>query len=67
MVAGGAADGRISYAALGINQMGAVYEPCLVTAVFAEERLYEVKRARDTLMSSMWLFVLKRIGSIHRG
>lgn len=41
--------GRISYSALGINQMGAVYEALLsYRGFFAEERLYEVKRARDT-------------------
>lgn len=41
--------GRISYAALGINQMGAVYEALLsYRGFFAEEKLYEVKRERDT-------------------
>ena len=41
--------GRISYAALGINQMGAVYEALLsYRGFFAEELLYEVKRERDT-------------------
>ena len=41
--------GRISYAALGINQLGAVYEALLsYRGFFAEERLYEVKRARDS-------------------
>ncbi|MGC7872068.1 Eco57I restriction-modification methylase domain-containing protein [Desulfosporosinus sp. SYSU MS00001] len=40
--------GRISYAALGINQMGAVYEALLSYRGFiAEEMLYEVKRERD--------------------
>lgn len=40
--------GRISYAALGINQMGAVYEALLSYSGFiAKETLYEVKRARD--------------------
>lgn len=40
--------GRISYAALGINQMGAVYEALLSYRGFiAEEDLYEVKRAGD--------------------
>ncbi|PLS25162.1 hypothetical protein BLI708_11115 [Bifidobacterium imperatoris] len=39
---------RISYAALGINQMGAVYEALLSYRGFiAKERLYEVKRATD--------------------
>lgn len=40
--------GRISYSALGINQMGAVYEALLSYRGFiAEETLYEVKRAGD--------------------
>lgn len=40
--------GRISYSALGINQMGAVYEALLSYRGFiAEEDLYEVKRAGD--------------------
>ena len=40
--------GRISYAALGINQMGAVYEALLSYRGFiAEETLFEVKRERD--------------------
>jgi hypothetical protein len=40
--------GRISYAALGINQMGAVYEALLSYRGFiAEETLFEVKRAQD--------------------
>ena len=40
--------GRISYSALGINQMGAVYEALLRYRGFiAEEDLYEVKRAGD--------------------
>ncbi|MCI1211576.1 MAG: hypothetical protein LKF93_07020 [Bifidobacterium tibiigranuli] len=39
---------RISYAALGINQMGAVYEALLSYRGFiAHEKLYEVKRAKD--------------------
>lgn len=41
--------GRISYSALGINQMGAVYEALLSYRGFiAEETLFEVKRAGDT-------------------
>jgi hypothetical protein len=41
--------GRISYANLGINQMGAVYEALLSYRGFiAEQDLYEVKRAGDT-------------------
>ena len=40
--------GRISYANLGINQMGAVYEALLSYRGFiAKEDLYEVKRAGD--------------------
>lgn len=40
--------GRISYAALGINQMGAAYEALLSYRGFiAQETLFEVKRARD--------------------
>jgi hypothetical protein len=40
--------GRISYAQLGINQLGAVYEGLLsYTGFFAEEDLYEVRRAGD--------------------
>lgn len=40
--------GRISYAALGINQLGAVYEALLSYRGFiAEDTLYEVKRERD--------------------
>lgn len=41
--------GRISYANLGINQMGAVYEALLSYRGFiAEHDLYEVKRSGDT-------------------
>ena len=40
--------GRISYAQLGINQLGAVYEALLsYRGFFAEEDLYEVKRASE--------------------
>lgn len=42
--------GRISYAQLGINQLGAVYEALLSYRGFlAEEDLYEVKRAGDKI------------------
>ncbi len=42
--------GRISYSALGINQMGAVYEALLSYRGFiAQETLYEVKRAQDEI------------------
>ena len=41
--------GRISYANLGINQMGAVYEALLSYRGFiAEQNLYEVKKAKDS-------------------
>ena len=40
--------GRISYAQLGINQLGAVYEALLsYRGFFAEEDLYEVKKTKD--------------------
>lgn len=40
--------GRISYAQLGINQLGAVYEALLsYRGFFAKEDLYEVKGAKD--------------------
>jgi len=40
--------GRISYAQLGINQLGAVYEGLLsFSGFFAQEDLYEVKAAKD--------------------
>ena len=41
--------GRISYAQLGINQLGAVYESLLsYRGFFAEEDLYEVKKEGET-------------------
>ena len=41
--------GRISYAQLGINQLGAVYEALLsYRGFFARDDLYEVKRAGET-------------------
>lgn len=41
--------GRISYAQLGINQLGAVYEGLLsYSGFFAKTDLYEVKPAKDT-------------------
>lgn len=40
--------GRVSYAQLGINQLGAVYEALLsYRGFFAKEDLYEVKRPQD--------------------
>ena len=45
----GSRRGRISYANLGINQMGAVYEALLSYRGFiAEQDLYEVKKSGDT-------------------
>ncbi|MGV0887358.1 class I SAM-dependent DNA methyltransferase [Acinetobacter venetianus] len=41
--------GRVSYAQLGINQLGAVYEALLsYRGFFAKEDLYEVKRPQDS-------------------
>ena len=40
--------GRVSYAALGINQLGAVYEGLLsFSGMFADQDLIQVKRAKD--------------------
>ena len=49
--------GRISYAQLGINQLGAVYEALLsYRGFFAEEDLYEVKKASEDgdVLKSAW-------------
>ena len=49
--------GRISYAQLGINQLGAVYEALLsYRGFFAEEDLYEMKKAgeADDPLKSAW-------------
>ena len=58
--------GRISYAQLGINQLGAVYEALLsYRGFFAEEDLYEVKQAGkdpDELANS-WFVPL---GELHK-
>jgi len=46
--------GRISYAQLGINQLGAVYEGLLsYTGFFAETDLYEVKRADQETVNEL--------------
>ena len=46
--------GRISYAHLGINQLGAVYEGLLsYTGFFAETDLYEVKRADQETVNEL--------------
>ncbi|MEM8502415.1 MAG: hypothetical protein AAF716_04605 [Cyanobacteria bacterium P01_D01_bin.1] len=45
--------GRISYAQLGVNQLGEVYEGLLsLSAFFAEEDLYEVKPAKEAAVRS---------------
>ncbi|MEO0644687.1 MAG: hypothetical protein AAFZ17_00815 [Cyanobacteria bacterium J06650_10] len=45
--------GRISYAQLGVNQLGEVYEGLLsLSAFFAEEDLYEVKPAKESAVRS---------------
>lgn len=44
----GGSRGRISYATLGINQLGAVYEGLLsYSGFFAEEDLYEIRAAKE--------------------
>ena len=58
--------GRISYAQLGINQLGAVYEALLsYRGFFAEEDLYEVKQAgRDPdELTNAWFVPL---GELHK-
>ena len=57
--------GRISYAQLGINQLGAVYEALLsYRGFFAEEDLYEVKRAGDAAdeLVESWFVPLSELG-----
>lgn len=57
--------GRISYAQLGINQLGAVYEALLsYRGFFAEEDLYEVKKAGDTpdVLASAWFVPARDLG-----
>ncbi|MDE2977512.1 MAG: hypothetical protein OXU63_08320 [Acidobacteriota bacterium] len=57
--------GRISYARLGINQLGAVYEALLsYRGFFAEEDLYEVKKAGDTpdVLASAWFVPARDLG-----
>ena len=58
--------GRISYAQLGINQLGAVYEALLsYRGFFAEEDLYEVKQAgKDPdVLANAWFVPL---GELHK-
>ena len=57
--------GRISYAQLGINQLGAVYEALLsYRGFFAEEDLYEVKKAGDDPddLASAWFVPARDLG-----
>ena len=57
--------GRISYAQLGINQLGAVYEALLsYHGRFAEEDLYEVKKAGDASddLASAWFVPARDLG-----
>ena len=60
--------GRISYAQLGINQLGAVYEALLsYRGFFAEEDLYEVKKAGDAPddLASAWFVPARDLGEYH--
>ena len=57
--------GRISYAQLGINQLGAVYEALLsYRGFFAEEDLYEVMKAGDAPddLASAWFVPARDLG-----
>ena len=57
--------GRISYAQLGINQLGAVYEALLsYRGFFADEDLYEVKRAGEDPdeLANAWFVPLRELG-----
>ena len=56
--------GRISYAQLGINQLGAVYEALLsYRGFFAEDDLYEVKRAGEAPdeLANAWFVPLREL------
>lgn len=56
--------GFISYAELGINQLGAVYEGLMsYTGRFAESDLYEVAKGGDSSKGS-WLVPVERAGGI---
>jgi methylase of polypeptide subunit release factors len=60
----GADRGYISYAELGINQLGAVYEGLMsYTGFFAEEDLYEVARDGDATKGS-WVVPADRVDGI---
>ena len=55
---------RISYAQLGINQLGAVYEALLsYRGFFAEEDLYEVKKASEDgdVLKSAWFVPVREL------
>ena len=57
--------GRISYAQLGINQLGAVYEALLsYRGFFSEEDLYEVKKAGDKpdVLANAWFVPARDLG-----
>lgn len=61
---GGKDRGFISYAELGINQLGAVYEGLMsYTGFFAETDLYEVAKNGDSSKGS-WLVPVERAGGI---
>jgi len=61
--------GRISYAQLGIDQLGAVYEGLLsYTGFFARETLYEVHRAGEAAgdaTQQAWFVPQREIGRYH--
>ena len=57
--------GRISYAQLGVNQLGAVYESLLsYRGFFAESDLYEVKKAKDKQddLAGAWFVRAEELG-----
>lgn len=60
--------GRISYAQLGINQLGAVYESLLsYRGFFAQEDLYEVKRAGEepNVLDTAYFVPQSQLGRYH--
>jgi len=65
---GGKERGRISYAQLGINQLGAVYEGLLsYSGFFAQEDLYEVQAEGSTQKSDVQSYFVSaaKIGEYH--
>lgn len=57
---GGTGKGFISYAQLGINQLGAVYEGLMsYTGFFAAEDLYEVAKPDSDGLSGTWVVAVK--------